>query len=105
MLVCDNIVKTYGAFRAVDGVNLSLVPGKVIALFGPNGSGKSTTISCILGLLKYDKGDVKVFGKPMDASSYETKKDIGVVLQNVAVFEELNVEENIDYFCGVNVTH
>ena len=49
MLVCDNIVKTYGAFRAVDGVNLSLVPGKVIALLGPNGSGKSTLMKMIVG--------------------------------------------------------
>ena len=92
----DGLVKRYKELVALDHFNREREEGEIFGLLGPNGSGKSTTISCILGLLKFDKGEVKVFGKPMEASSYESKKDIGVVLQNVAVFDELNVEENID---------
>ena len=65
----------------------------------PNGSGKTTAINCILALLKFDKGSVKVFGEEIRPESYHLKKQIGVVMQNVAVFEELSVYENIDYFC------
>jgi len=55
-------------------------------------------------LLKYSKGEIKVFGKDMNPDSYDIKRQIGVVLQNVAVFEELTVRENIDYFCGLYIT-
>ena len=99
----DGLVKRYKELVALDHFNLEIEEGEVFGLLGPNGSGKSTTINCILGLLKYDKGSIKVFGKPMDASSYASKKDIGVVLQNVAVFDELTVQENIDYFCGLYI--
>ena len=93
----ENLVKRYKELVALDHFNLEIEEGEIFGLLGPNGSGKSTTNSCVLGLLKYDKGSVKVFGKPMDADSYDSKKNIGVVLQNVAVFDELTVQENIDY--------
>lgn len=99
----ENLVKRYKELVALDHFNLEIEEGEIFGLLGPNGSGKSTTISCILGLLKYDKGSIKVFGRTMDASSYDIKKDIGVVLQNVAVFDELTVQENIDYFCGLYI--
>ena len=69
MLVCDNIVKTYGAFRAVDGVNLSLVPGKVIALLGPNGSGKSTLMKMIVGLIQPTSGNIYLNDEPLSDES------------------------------------
>ena len=65
---------------------------------------KTTTINCILSLLKYDKGDIKIFGKEMRPDSYDIKKDIGVIMQNVAVYDELTVYENIDYFCGLYIS-
>lgn len=99
----ENLVKRYKELVALDHFNLEIKEGEVFGLLGPNGSGKSTTISCILGLLKYDKGNIEVFGKEMTPSSYDIKKDIGVVLQNVAVFDELTVYENIDYFCSLYV--
>jgi ABC-2 type transport system ATP-binding protein len=74
-----------------------------LGLLGPNGSGKSTTINCILSLLNYSKGEIKIFGKSMGPDAYEIKRDLGVVFQDVAVFEELTVYENIDYFCGLYV--
>ncbi len=84
-------------------MSFNLLKGEILGILGPNGSGKTTTINCILSLLKYNKGDIKVFGKHMKPNSYELKKDIGVVFQEVAVFEELTVYENIDYFCGLYI--
>ena len=70
---------------------------------GPNGSGKTTAINCMLSLLKYDKGTIRIFGEEMRPDNYSVKQQIGIVLQNVAVFDELTVFENIDYFCGLYV--
>lgn len=99
----ENLVKRYGDIMALNHLNLEIKEGEIFGLLGPNGSGKSTTIHCILALLEYDKGDITVFGEQMKPNSYNLKKDIGVIMQNVAVFEQLTVEENIDYFCGLYV--
>lgn len=101
MIEIDNLVKRYGNTLALDHLNLSVKQGEVFGLLGPNGSGKTTAINCVLALLTYDKGTIRIFGEEMRPDSYETKKRIGVVLQNVAVFEQMNVQENIDYFCGL----
>lgn len=98
-----NLTKNYKELRALDNFSLAIKEGEIFGLLGPNGSGKTTTISCILALLSYDKGEIKVFGKEMNPNSYELKKNIGVVLQDVAVFDELTVYENIDYFCGLYI--
>lgn len=100
-----NLVKRYGDLTAIDDLNLEINEGEVFGLLGPNGSGKTTAINCILSLLKYDKGEINVFGKKMTPTSYDIKRDIGVVMQNVAVFDELSVYENIDYFCGLYITN
>lgn len=99
----DKLVKRYGELIAVDHLSLLIKKGEIFGLLGPNGSGKTTTINCLLALLAYTKGDIEIFGKPMSDSSYDIKKDIGVVMQNVAVFDELTVYENIDYFCGLYI--
>ena len=100
-----NLVKTYkGGVRAVDGLNFQVRNGEIFGLLGPNGSGKSTSINCLLALLSYEEGQISIFEKPMTSTSYDIKKDIGVVGQYVAVFEELNVYENIDYFCSLYVS-
>ncbi|NLW02003.1 MAG: ABC transporter ATP-binding protein [Clostridiaceae bacterium] len=99
----ENLVKRYGDLIAVDHLSLEVRKGEIFGLLGPNGSGKTTLINCILALLKYDKGNISVFGKPMAPDAYDIKKDIGVIMQNVAVFNELTVYENIDYFCGLYV--
>lgn len=100
----ENLVKRYKELVALDHLNLEIKEGEVFGLLGPNGSGKTTAINCLLSLLKYDKGKIQVFGRPMEPDTYESKRNIGVVMQNVAVFEELTVYENIDYFCGLYVT-
>lgn len=98
-----NLVKRYDELLALDHLNLTVNDGEVFGLLGPNGSGKTTAINCILSLLKYDKGEIEIFGQPMTPEAYEIKRSIGVVMQNVAVYQELTVQENIDYFCGLYV--
>ncbi len=99
----DNIVKRYKELIALDHFNMEVREGEILGLLGPNGSGKTTAINCILSLLKFDKGKIKVFGQEMTANSYNIKREIGVVPQELAVFGNLTVEENIDYFCGLYV--
>lgn len=101
----NNLVKRFGELTAVDHLNLEIREGEIFGLLGPNGSGKSTTINCILSLLPYEKGEIKVFDKPMSPNAYDIKKDIGVVMQEVAVFDELTVYENIDYFCALYISN
>lgn len=103
MIHIENLVKRYGSLVALDHLSLDIKEGEIFGLLGPNGSGKTTAINCLLALLKYDKGTITVFGKQMTPTSYDIKKDIGVVMQNVAVFDQMSVRENIDYFCGLYI--
>ena len=98
-----NLTKEYKQKKAVDDLSFEIRQGEILGLLGPNGSGKSTTINCILSLLKYSAGSIKIFGEEMTPDAYKIKRDIGVIFQEVAVFEELTVYENIDYFCGLYV--
>ena len=99
----DNLVKRYGDLMALDHFSLDIKKGEIFGLLGPNGSGKTTTINCLLSLLSFDKGKIEIFGKEMSPVSYDIKKKIGIIMQNVAVFDELTVYENIDYFCGLYI--
>ena len=99
----ENLVKRYDDLIALDHFNLSIAPGEIFGLLGPNGSGKTTSINCILQLLAYDKGTIELFGERMTPARYDLKRRIGVVPQQVAVFDELTVRENIDYFCSLYV--
>lgn len=98
-----NLEKSYKDLKAINGLSLDVYEGEILGLLGPNGSGKSTTINCILSLLNYDKGSIKIFGSEMQPDSYDIKSKIGVVFQEVSVFDELNVYDNIDYFCGLYI--
>lgn len=98
-----NLVKRYGDLVALDHLTFDVKEGEIFGLLGPNGSGKTTAINCILSLLRYDKGEIRVFDQNMAPDSYDIKRDIGVIMQDVAVFEELTVYENIDYFSGLYV--
>ena len=104
MIHIENLVKRYGDLVALNHLNLDIHEGEIFGLLGPNGSGKTTAINCLLSLLKYDKGTIEIFGQPMTPDNYQAKQQIGIVLQNVAVFDELAVYENIDYFCGLYVS-
>lgn len=99
----ENLVKRYKDLIALDHLNLEIKEGEIFGLLGPNGSGKTTAINCLLSLLEFDKGSVEVFGEEMTPDNYKAKGEIGVIMQNVAVFDELTVYENIDYFCGLYI--
>lgn len=98
-----NLVKQYKELKAIDNLSFEIHEGEILGLLGPNGSGKSTTINCILSLLEFSKGTIKIFGKDMKPDAYDIKSKIGVVFQEVSVFDELTVYENIDYFCGLYI--
>lgn len=97
------LVKRYGDLIALDHLSFGVQKGQILGLLGPNGSGKTTSINCLLALLDYDKGEVLIDGKNMHPEAYDIKKDIGVIMQDVAVFHELNVYDNINYFCGLYI--
>ncbi len=99
----EGLVKRYDKLVALDYLDLEVKEGEIFGLLGPNGSGKTTAINCILSLLKYDKGTIKIFDKSMGPDAYNLKKDIGIIMQNVAVFDELTVYENISYFCSLYI--
>ncbi|MBO5377371.1 MAG: ABC transporter ATP-binding protein [Ruminiclostridium sp.] len=99
----ENLVKRYKDLIALDHFSLEIKQGEIFGLLGPNGSGKTTTINCLLSLLAFDKGTIEIFGKKMTPDSYDIKRDIGIIMQNVAVYDELTVGENIDYFCGLYI--
>ena len=98
-----SLTKEYKKLKAVDNLSFEVHEGEILGLLGPNGSGKSTTINCILSLLNFSKGTIKIFGKEMKPDAYDIKREIGVIFQDVAVFNELNVYDNIDYFCGLYI--
>ncbi len=103
MVKVESLVKRYGNLVALDHLNLEINEGEIFGLLGPNGSGKTTTISCMLSLLKYDKGNIEILGEKIRPDNYNVKRQIGIVPQNIAVFDELSVYENIDYFCGLYI--
>jgi ABC-2 type transport system ATP-binding protein len=84
-------VKRYGALAAVDGLDLALRPGELLALLGPNGAGKSTAIGLLLGLQRPDAGEVELFGQ--DPQRIQPRRQIGVMLQNAALPPTLRVRE------------
>lgn len=103
LIEVKGLVKKYKDLTALDSIDLDVKKGRILGLLGPNGSGKSTAINCILSLLKNDGGSVKIYGKEMRPDAYDIKEKIGVVFQDVGVYDELNVYENIDYFCGLYI--
>ena len=100
----EGLVKRYGEVLALDHFDLRIGKGEVFGLLGPNGSGKTTAINCILQLLTYDSGTIRLFGEDMAPGRYDLKRRVGVVPQQVAVIEELTVRENVDYFCSLYVS-
>jgi len=91
----ENLVKDYGALRALDGVSFSVREGEIFSLLGPNGAGKSTTISILAGLLRPSAGEVRVFGRSVAREPRAVKAAIGVVPQEVALYPDLSAQENL----------
>ncbi len=98
VLVCEGLRKTYGDRAAVDGVGFCIARGETYGLLGPNGAGKTTTISMVCGLLERDAGSVTVAGRPMAPGATDAKAAIGLVPQEVALYDDLSGEENLVFF-------
>src|SRR5690625_1432291 len=98
MIETIKLSKTYKGKKAVDEINIYLDEGESVGLLGPNGAGKSTTISMISSLLKPTSGDVKLNGKSTIKNPAEIRKVIGVVPQEIALYEELSAYENLRFF-------
>ncbi len=98
LLRVERLSKSFGALRAVDGVSFEVHPGELYGLLGPNGAGKTTTLSIIAGLLRPDAGEVVVDGRPFSADPQRAKRIMGVVPQELAIYEELSARENLEFW-------
>ena len=101
MIEVEGLRKEYGGgVVAVDGVTFTARPGEVFGLLGPNGAGKSTTIGCISGLLRPTAGRVRVTGRDVVLEGTAARAALGVVPQELALYEDLSAEENLRYWAG-----
>ena len=100
----EGLTKDYQQLRALNKLTFQVRQGEILGLLGPNGSGKSTAINCILSLLRFTSGSVKIFGQEMRPDAFDIKRRLGVVFQDVAVFDELTVAQNLEYFTGLYVS-
>ena len=98
VLRCEGLVRRFGDRVAVDGVSFEIAPGETYGLLGPNGAGKTTTISMVAGVLSADSGTVTVAGRPIGIGAGEAKGAIGLVPQDVALYEDLTAVENLRFF-------
>jgi ABC-2 type transport system ATP-binding protein len=97
----QDLVKTFGAFVAVDHVSLAVEKGEIFGFLGPNGAGKSTTIRMLCGLLTPTSGRASVNGFDVARQPEEIRKTIGYMSQKFSLYDDLTVEENIDFFTGI----
>ena len=97
----EGLRRTFGDFVAVDNISLSVRKGEVFGFLGPNGAGKSTTIKMLCGLLLPSGGRGTVGGFDIIKESEEIKKNIGYMSQKFSLYEDLSVEQNIDFFSGI----
>lgn len=95
------LTKKFGDFTAVDNIDLTIKEGEIYGLLGPNGAGKSTIINMICGLISVSKGSIEILGENNQKHSNLTKKNIGVVPQDIAVYEDLTCIENVKFFASL----
>src|SRR5688572_30083491 len=101
MIRVEGLVKRFGEIRAVDGVSFEVRAGEIYGLLGPNGAGKTTIFSMLAGLLGPDSGRIVVNGVDLAESPLEVKRGLGIVPQEVAIYEELTARENLRLWAGL----
>ena len=100
MIEVEHLRKQYGDFAAVKDVSFTARPGEIFGLLGPNGAGKTTTIGCISNLLTPTSGHVRVMGHDVVRDGVAARRSIGVVPQEIALYEDLSAKENLSYWGG-----
>ena len=98
ILECSGIRKSFGDNAAVKGIGFSIARGETYGLLGPNGAGKTTTISMIAGLLEADAGEITLGGETMNPDATHTKRLVGLVPQDLAIYPDLGAAENLEFF-------
>src|ERR1700704_5020426 len=101
-LLLENVVKSYGSNRAVNGVSFSARPGEFIALLGPNGAGKSTLFQLLSGLFVPDSGRIEVMGHDMTRNAVPALARLGIVFQQPTLDLELSVTANLLFHAGLH---
>ena len=105
MITTNNLHKSYGTIKAVNGISLNIKKGEMFGLVGPDGAGKTTTIRILCGLLGYDEGEVSLLGKNIKTDKKEIQKNIGYLSQKFSLYGDLTIDENIEFFAEIhNVT-
>src|ERR1700730_3357460 len=100
MIEVEHLSKRYGDFTAVDDVTFSALPGEIFGLLGPNGAGKTTTIGCISSLLTPTSGHVRIMGHDVVREGMTARRSVGVVPQEIALYDDLSARENLAYWGG-----
>jgi ABC-2 type transport system ATP-binding protein len=98
MITVDRLRKSYGSLVAVDDVSFEVAEGEIFGLLGPNGAGKTTSLSMICGVLKPDSGRVEINGKDIWLEPKTVKAELGVVPQEIAVYEDLSARDNLNFW-------
>lgn len=101
VLEIQNLTKKFGDMVAVDNMNLKIGEGEIFGFLGANGAGKSTTINMVSSLLRITRGEIKLLGKDIVKHSRFAKMNIGIVPQDLAIYEELSAYENVHFFAGL----
>jgi ABC-2 type transport system ATP-binding protein len=101
MIQVQDLVKSYGSFRAVDGVSLDVAPGQIHGFLGPNGAGKTTAIRMIAGLLKPDAGRITINGHDLAREPVEAKRSLGFIPDRPFIYEKLTAGEFLRFHAGL----
>lgn len=101
VLEIRNLTKKFGDFIAVDNMSLSIREGEIFGFLGANGAGKSTTINMISSLLRSTKGEIDILGRSLAANGKFAKMNIGIVPQDISIYENMTSYENVSFFAGL----
>ncbi|HZK34398.1 MAG TPA: ABC transporter ATP-binding protein [Bacillota bacterium] len=96
-----DLTKKYGSLIAVDNISFNIDEGEIFGLLGPNGAGKTSVINILTGLISMDKGTINAFGKDIGKNGNDIKRNIGLVPQDIAIYEDLTCLENVSFFAGL----
>lgn len=101
ILEVKDLKKYYKENKAVNGLTFNLYKGEILGFLGPNGAGKSTTINILSTILKHDEGEIKFFGTDINKNKKWIKSQLGIVPQELAIFEEISAYKNVEFFTSL----